>query len=142
MRRGLQVFLREGSAAKTVAALAPLITDATSLFVAFCTDDRSPLGIAEEGHIDHCIRTALAAGAPMTGVFRAASWAAARGLGFSDRGLIAPGYVADIVLLDDVETRRVRTVIRVGQVADDELLARRQLVRPLDELRKLLKATM
>ena len=110
LRRGLQVFLREGSAAKTVATLAPLISDTVSPFLAFCTDDRSPLDIAEEGHIDHCIRTALAAGAPMTAVYRAASWSAARGFGLTDRGLIAPGYVADIVLLDDVETCRVHTV--------------------------------
>ncbi len=119
LRRGLQVFLREGSAAKTVATLASLITDTVSPFLAFCTDDRSPLDIAEQGHIDHCIRTALAAGAPMTAAYRAASWSAARGFGLTDRGLIAPGYVADIVLLDDVETCGVRTVIRGGEVVDD-----------------------
>jgi adenine deaminase len=126
LRRGLRVFLREGSAAKTVATLAPLITDTVSPFLAFCTDDRSPLDIAEQGHIDHCIRTALAAGAPMTAVYRAASWSAARGFGLTDRGLIAPGYVADIVLLEDVETCGVHSVIRAGQVADDELFALRQ----------------
>jgi adenine deaminase len=128
LRRGLQVFLREGSAAKTVAALAPLISDAVSPFLAFCTDDRSPLDIAEQGHIDHCIRAALTAGAPMTAVYRAASWSAARGFGLTDRGLIAPGYVADIILLEDVETCRVHTVIRLGEVVDDELFARRQPV--------------
>jgi adenine deaminase len=128
LRRGLQVFLREGSAAKSVAALAPLITDTTSPFLGFCTDDRSPLDIAEEGHIDHCIRTALAAGAPIAATFRAASWAAARELGLNDRGLLAPGWLADIVLLEDVETCSVHTVIRGGEIVDDELFAHRKPV--------------
>ncbi len=53
----MQVLIREGSVSKDLHALAPLIADRTSPFLAFCTDDRNPLDIAEEGHIDHLVRT-------------------------------------------------------------------------------------
>lgn len=131
LRRGLQVLLREGSAAKGVATLASLISDVTAPFLAFCTDDRSPLDIAEQGHIDHCIRTALAAGAPLLAVYRMAAWSAARGFGLTDRGLIAPGYRADIVLLDDLAGCTVRSVIAAGRMVDESLFAQRSPVPPV-----------
>ena len=64
LRKGMVVLAREGSIAKDVAALAPLLTDLTWPSFAFCTDDRNPLEIAEEGHIDCAIRKAIRAGAP------------------------------------------------------------------------------
>ena len=64
LRKGMMVLAREGSIAKDVAALAPLLTDLTWPSFAFCTDDRNPLEIAEEGHIDFAIRKAIRAGAP------------------------------------------------------------------------------
>ena len=118
LRKGMQVLMREGSIAKDVAALAPLLTEATWPFVAFCTDDRNPLEIAEEGHIDHAIRKAIARGVPPLAAYRAASCAAARAFGLSDRGQIAPGRRADIVLLDDLESCAVAQVICGGAVVD------------------------
>ena len=56
------VLMREGSIAKNVAALAPLLTELTWPRIAFCTDDRNPLEIVEEGHIDAAMRMAIAAG--------------------------------------------------------------------------------
>ncbi|MFQ5784148.1 MAG: adenine deaminase [Alphaproteobacteria bacterium] len=122
--KGLQVLIRDGSVSKDVAALAPLLDDRTSPFMAFCTDDRNPLDIAEEGHIDHLVRKAIATGAPVAAVYRAASWSAARGFGLVDRGLVAPGYLADLVLLDDLETCAVRSVIRRGRPVTDETFAK------------------
>ena len=90
--------------------------------VAFCTDDRNPLDIAEEGHIDHLIRSAISAGAPLAAVYRAATWSAAQGFGLKDRGLVAPGYRADLVLVDDLETCAVRTVIKDGEIVTAERL--------------------
>ncbi len=121
LRKGMQVLIREGSVARNLHALAPLITDRTSPFVAFCTDDRNPLDIVEEGHVDHLIRTAIGLGAPVAAVYRAASWSAARGFGLTDRGLIAPGQRADLVLLDDLESCAVHAVIKDGRpVAETE----------------------
>lgn len=114
LRKGMQVLIRDGSVSKDVAALAPVIDTMTAPFLGFCTDDRNPLDIREEGHLDHLIRRAIALGAPMEAVYRAATWSAARGFGLNDRGLIAPGYRADIVLLEDLRDCRVARVIRNG----------------------------
>ena len=58
----MQVLVREGSVSKDLHALAPIITERNSPFVALCTDDRNPLDIAEEGHLDFLIRTAIKLG--------------------------------------------------------------------------------
>lgn len=128
LRKGMQLLIREGTVCKDVDALIPLLTETTSSFCAFCTDDRNPLDTIEEGHLDHLIRKSIASGAPLLHVYRAASWSAARGFGLNDRGLIAPGKRADIVLLEDLETCRVSKVIAAGRVVDDLLFAARPKV--------------
>jgi adenine deaminase len=115
LAKGMQVLIREGSASKDLAALAPLITEFASPFVGFCSDDRNPLDIHEEGHLDHLVRRAIALGAPLAAVYRTASWSAARGFGLTDRGLIAPGYLADFLLLDDLASCAVHSVFRRGR---------------------------
>ncbi|WP_158043903.1 adenine deaminase [Skermanella pratensis] len=131
LRKGMQVLIRDGSVSKDVNTLAPIIDAMTSPFLGFCTDDRNPLDIAEEGHIDHLIRRSIALGAPAESVYRAATWSAARGFGLTDRGLIAPGFQADIVLLDDLEDCRVGRVIRSGRVVGPESFAGRNIVPPV-----------
>ncbi len=131
LRKGMQVFIREGSACKDLHALAGIISTTTAPFLGFCTDDRNPLDIAEEGHIDHLIRGAIKAGAPLADVYRLASWSAARGFGLFDRGLIAPGQRADIVLLNDLETCDVAHVIAGGKWVDDALFAARRMPDPV-----------
>ncbi len=131
LRKGMHLLMREGSVAKDVAALAPLISDITSPFLSFCTDDRNPLEIAHEGHIDYSIRKAISLGAPVAATYRAASWSAARGFGLRDRGLIAPGYRADIVLLDDLESCSVQRVISAGRLVTPALFADRFIVPPV-----------
>ncbi|MGH7154315.1 MAG: amidohydrolase family protein, partial [Acetobacteraceae bacterium] len=125
LSKGMQVLIREGTVSKDLNALAPLIGDFTSPFIGFCTDDRNPLDIDEEGHLDHLVRRAIALGAPVAAVYRAASWSAARGFGLRDRGLIAPGYLADILLLDDLETCAVGLVLRRGCVVTADSFAAR-----------------
>jgi adenine deaminase len=125
MRKGMQVLLRDGSVSKDVERLAPLVTDGTWPLAAFCTDDRNPLDIAEAGHIDHLIRKAIRAGAPTSAVYRAATFGAARGFRLFDRGLVAPGYLADLVLLEDLETCAVRSVVRRGRLVDEATFAGR-----------------
>ena len=123
LRKGMQVLLRDGSVSKDVRRLAPLLTEANSPFFALCTDDRNPLDIAEEGHIDHLVRAAIAAGAPLHAAYRAATWSAARGFGLVDRGLVAPGYRADLVLLSDLEGCRVEAVVKDGRLVTPESFA-------------------
>ncbi len=112
--KGIAVWIREGSVAKDLNALAPLLTPATSACVGFCTDDRNPLDIAVEGHIDHLVRGAIRLGAPLEAAYRAASWSVARHYGLRWVGAVAPGYVADLVLLDDARTCALREVFKKG----------------------------
>jgi adenine deaminase len=131
LKKGMTVLIREGSVSKDLQALAPLIDANTSAFVAFCTDDRNPLEIAEEGHIDHMIRTAIALGAPLHHVYRVASWSGANAFGLRDRGLIAPGWRADIVLLDDLAACSVKDVVTGGRLVEPELFAARGHIAPV-----------
>lgn len=131
LMKGMTVLIREGSVSKDLHALIPLISPDTSAFLAFCTDDRNPLDIAEEGHLDFMIRTAIAHGAPLHHVYRVASWSAANAFGLTDRGLIAPGRRADIVLVDDLEACSVRHVIAAGRLVTPELFATRTPVAPV-----------
>jgi len=112
--KGMQILIREGSVSKDLHALAPLITPETWARLAFCTDDRNPLEIREEGHIDFLVRSAIRLGARPLDAYRVASWSAALGFGLRDRGLVAPGYRADIVLVSDLEACAVAQVIAAG----------------------------
>src|SRR5690606_13887406 len=118
LQKGMHVLMREGSIAKDVAALAPLLSERTWPFLAFCTDDRNHLAIADEGHLDFAIRMAIGRGVPPLVAYRAASFAAALAFGLVDRGQIAPGRRADIVLLDDLDGCAVSHVICGGVVVD------------------------
>ncbi len=131
LSKGMAVLIREGSVCKDLHALAPLIDERNSPFIAFCTDDRNPLDIAEEGHLDFLIRTAIRLGAPPLAAYRAASISAARIFGLRDRGLVAPGWRADLVVLNDLEACAVSCVIAAGRVVDDALFAARGSLAPV-----------
>ena len=125
LMKGMQVLIREGSVCKDLHALAPIITERNSPFIAFCTDDRNPLDIAEEGHLDFLIRTAIGLGAPPLAAYRAATISAARIFGLRDRGLVAPGWRADLAVIDDLEHCAVSMVLAAGRVVDDALFSSR-----------------
>lgn len=137
LRKGMQVLIREGTVCKDVDTLSPLITADTSSFLAFCTDDRNPLDIHEEGHVDYLIRRAIRAGVPVAHAYRTASWSAAQGFGLRDRGVIAPGRRADIVLLNDLASCDVNSVISAGRIVTPGLFDNRILPAPigLDSMR-------
>jgi adenine deaminase len=131
IRKGLTVLIREGSICKDLAALAPLLTIATSPFLAFCTDDRNPLEIQHEGHIDFLIRSAIERGVPPLAAYRSASLTSAQAFGLGDRGMIAPGKRADIVLIDGLEACSVSLVVAAGRLVDDALFAQRATIAPV-----------
>ena len=131
LSKGMQILVREGSVSKDLHALAPIITERHSPFLAFCTDDRNPLDIAEEGHLDFLIRTAISLGAPPLAAYRAASLSAARIFGLHDRGLVAPGWRADLCVIDDLAACAVSLVLTGGRVVDDALFAGRPRVAPV-----------
>jgi adenine deaminase len=131
LRKGMHILIREGSVSKDLEALLPVITERYSPFIALCTDDRNPLDIAEHGHLDHMIRTAIAGGVEPLAIYRAASISGARDFGLVDRGLVAPGWRADLVILDTLEDCRAQTVICGGRISSDELFASRKAVSPV-----------
>ena len=122
---GMHILIREGSAARNLDALLPLLTEETAPFVHFCTDDRHAETIVREGHIDGMIRRAIAAGvAPETAV-AAGTIHAARAYGIDGVGAAAPGYAADLVVLESVARFEVRDVYAAGIpiVQDGEITA-------------------
>jgi adenine deaminase len=131
LQRGMRVLIREGSVSKDLEALSPLLSDITAPYMCLCTDDRNPLDIAEEGHLDHMIRRLIARGASPLAAYRAASLSGAEAFGLRDRGLIAPGRRADIVAVGSLEACDARLVLCAGVVADDAAFAARPGIAPV-----------
>ncbi len=119
LTKGIAVWIREGSVAKNLKDLIPLLNPSTSPFIGFCTDDRNPLDIAQEGHIDFLVKGAIAAGVLSETVYRSASLSVARHYGLKNIGAIAPGYQADFILLEDVSTCAIHSVYKNGKLASE-----------------------
>jgi adenine deaminase len=123
LTKGIAVWIREGSVAKDLAALSPLLTLATSSTIGFCTDDRNPLDITTEGHIDYLIRKGITYGIVPEVAYRSASWTVARHYGLDRgperKGAIAPGYQADLLLLDDPFACAIRSVFKSGELVSE-----------------------
>ncbi|WP_417733529.1 adenine deaminase [Roseovarius sp.] len=131
LQKGMRVLIREGSVSKDLIALQPVLTNITAPYMCLCTDDRNPLDIAEEGHLDHMIRTLIARGTPVLAAYRAASLSGAEAFGLKDRGLIAPGKRADIVAVRSLEACDVQRVLCAGQLADPAAFDARGTVAPV-----------
>jgi adenine deaminase len=131
LRKGMRVLIREGSVSKDLHALVGLLTERHSPYLCLCTDDRNPLDIAEHGHLDWIIRTAIALGAPPLAVYRAASLSAAEAFGLKDRGLIAPGRRADIAVIDGLEGCHVSAVYAGGVEVTAAAFAARDTIPPV-----------
>jgi adenine deaminase len=131
LSKGMHILIREGSVSKDLHALIPIMTERNSPFIALCTDDRNPLDIAEEGHLDFMIREAIRCGADVLATYRAASISGAKAFRLHDRGLVAPGWRADMVVIDALETCHVSMVISAGRVVDDTLFETRKPVAPV-----------
>ena len=110
LRKGIRVLIREGSVSKDLKALASILNEKTAPYICLCTDDRNPLDIAEQGHLDFMIRTLIELGVSPLAAYRSASLSAAEAFGLRDRGLISPGKRADIVVLGSLEKCDVKMV--------------------------------
>ena len=131
LAKGMTVLIREGSVSKDLHALAEVLDENSVSLMALCTDDRNPLDIGEEGHLDFMIRTLIKLERPRHAVYRAASLSAASAFGLRDRGLVAPGWRADIVLLSDLDQCRVEHVIAAGRLVDDSHFDARKPLPPV-----------
>ncbi len=116
LREGLHIMIREGSQARNLEALLPLVTPATADRFMFCTDDKKVQELITEGQIDHIVRSAIAMGLDPILALRIASHSAARYFGLRRTGAILPGYRADLAVLQDLTTCRVVKVFRHGEL--------------------------
>jgi adenine deaminase len=114
---GMLVQVREGSSAQNFDAILPLLA-AGELDDSWClvTDDIFPNDLRRHGHLDGLLRRVVAAGVSPASAIRHASFVPARHYGLVDRGAVAPGYCADLVMVEDLESFRVDTVIKGGKV--------------------------
>ena len=131
LQKGMRILIREGSVSKDMDALLPLLNERTSSYMCLCTDDRNPLDIAEHGHLDFIIRTAIARGASPVAAYRAASLSAAEAFGLKDRGQIAPGKRADIVAIGSLEECDAKLVICGGVRVSTQAFSKRQIIPPI-----------
>jgi adenine deaminase len=115
LRAGMWVLIREASGARNLAALLPLVAEYGPGRLAFCTDDRDPDHIVSEGHLNSMVRAAVAAGVDPRDALVMASRNAAAWHGLGDRGAVAPGRRADLLLLPDLREFRPDLVLKGGR---------------------------
>jgi adenine deaminase len=115
LRAGMWVLIREASGARNLHALLPLVEEFGPHRLAFCTDDREPEHIAEEGHINSMVREAVAAGVAPEDALVMASLNPAIWHGLTDLGALAPGYQADVLVLRDLESFVPDVVLKAGK---------------------------
>jgi adenine deaminase len=119
LRAGMWLLIREASMARNLLALLPLVQEYGPWRIAFCTDDRDPDDIADNGHINGMVREAVAAGIAPEDALLMASHHPAVWHGLSRHGAIAPGYVADLLLLPDLVSFRPSTVLKDGRPIEE-----------------------
>lgn len=118
LRRGMYLMIRQGAAARNLKDLAPLLVESPNL-CARClavSDDITPAFIRERGHMDGCVRKLIECGVPPLAALRTATLTPAEYFRLYDRGAIAPGKIADLVLVDSLESCRVLRVWKRGRL--------------------------
>jgi adenine deaminase len=116
LRLGMMIFIREATNAHNLETLLPLITPQNHHRICFCTDDRQPADLLDQGHIDYMVRTAIAKGIDPIIALRMATWNTADYFRLRDRGAITPGRRADLIVFEDLRAPSPHLVFRGGRV--------------------------
>ena len=116
LRSGMHLHLREGAVSKNFMALSEIINQDTAPYISFCADDISAEELLKEGHINKIVRMAISRKVPVATVLQIATINTAKYYGLKDVGAIAPGYKADILVMDSQNVRMPRQVYKSGQL--------------------------
>lgn len=119
LRKGQFIMIREGTAAHNLKALMPLLTQQYYSRCMFATDDKHPSDLLYGGHIDYIVKQALKNGADPIVALKTATHHAARYFLLNNKGAIASGYLADIVVADNLEDFNIETVFKCGKLVFD-----------------------
>jgi len=123
LHRGMYIFIREATGAHNLDTLLPLVNEQNSRRICFCTDDRHPGDLIRQGSIDYMVRRAIAKGIDPITAIRMGTLNPSEYFGLKDRGAIAPGYRADMIVFDDLQQPVPRQVYRGGKlVAEDGVM--------------------
>ena len=120
LNAGMRIMIREGTAAKNLLSLIPIVNERSSSRIMWCTDDRNPHDILEEGHIDSMVRKAIHAGIDPVIAIQIATISPANYFGISDVGAISPGRRADLVVFSDLQELYVEQVYCGGVLVAQE----------------------
>ncbi len=120
LRLGMTIFLREATNARNLEALLPLVDRWSEPYLCFATDDRVPADLMDDGSIDHLVRLAIERGVEPMAAIRMATINPARHYGLADRGAVAPGRRADLVVVSDLEDFRADEVWVAGERVAEE----------------------
>jgi len=134
LRLGLTIFIREGTTTRNLIPLLPLITAENQAAICFCTDDRMPADLIDEGSIDHMLRVAIRSGIDPIIAIRMGSYNSARHFGLKKHGAVAPGKYADIVVVPDLQDFQPAQVYRGGNLVaqDGKMVGERGDSRRID----------
>lgn len=134
LRLGLTIFIREGTTTRNLRPLLPLVTPENHTRLCFCTDDRQPNSLMDEGSIDFMIRVAIAEGVDPIMAIRMGTLNTAQYFRLHDYGMIAPGKWADMVVFSDLRDIRAEMVFRGGELVAENgrMMREKPPLRPID----------
>ena len=120
LRKGMHIMIRQGAHEKNLQDLLPLINEFNSFRISLVSDDRDPIDLKENGHLDYLVRTAISFGLPPMRAIQMVSINTARYFGLKNIGAIAPGFKGDFLLLDDLDCFRIADVFLDGKIIDEK----------------------
>lgn len=130
LARGFYILIREATNAHNLHPLLPLITEQNHRRICFCTDDRIPSDLIDQGSIDYMVREAIKFGIDPVTAIRMATLNTAEWFGLHERGGIAPGRIADLVVLDDLQKFEIRQVYTAGKLVAEAGKLRQDMIDP------------